>query len=494
MTENLIGRSKINKPVHPWLKKINIHYVPGPATSLIESFVDGILDEFEHLGHKVQTSPDADTDLVITTVSYGEVLNWRKALMFTGRIHLKLDHTPVALSIIQMTPQQFDEAISNLEEALAKDPPDENDFIYAGLAPKAPRVLIEQGLRGGAILSLLRVLQAQSKCIRILLVVGDDKLERVYHFDLVGAHPFSDLSDGEANFYEDIVLRTVTYESTFDVTEHEVVGDIVPLDQWKSLTTIVGMQRAGEELGVRNFFTEMLRINDLSTVPAINDSIASQYSEGCYTTWDPKLQALITTVTGSARPVDKGDIGEDDLAVIVGVRPDGLGALVRHVEGKQNDAPSSEAVELMDMDYPLPRIMLGVEWEDQVRVPVVRSKLHGHRSVRAYDPTLVEYVPMDTPYFHYLVSCATEAQARGIKSAFSRAKSLLDPTDPRVAAFTILPGHGLVITEKWVAGNDPLQIIWEFIDDGTIEIDKLVPQGELNYKQGEDGRMYIEGL
>jgi hypothetical protein len=155
-----------------------------------------------------------------------------------------------------------------------------------------------------------------------------------------------------------------------------------------------------------------VRIADLVPVPAVTDAVASQYSEGCFATWDPALGALVATVTGSARPVDKGAITEDDLAVIVGVRPDGRGALTRRVEGKRDAPPSSEAVELMDMDGPLPAIDLGPAWGTSARAPVVRSKLHGHRGIAAYDPRRVEYVPLDPPYYHYLVSCATDARAR----------------------------------------------------------------------------------
>ena len=59
----------------------------------------------------------------------------------------------------------------------------------------------------------MRMIQAQSKCLRVLLVVGDDQPERLYHFDLVVAYPISDASDPTA-FYEDIVLRIATTEST----------------------------------------------------------------------------------------------------------------------------------------------------------------------------------------------------------------------------------------------------------------------------------------
>ena len=119
------------------------------------------------------------------------------------------------------------------------------------------------------------------------------------------------------------------------------------------------MIHAGQRLGERGFFTEMVRIADLVQAPMVADAIANQYSEGCFATWDLTLGALVATVTGSARPVDKDKIGADDLAVIVGIRPDGRGALVRHVEGHANHSPSTEAVEMMAIDRVLPTVSSG---------------------------------------------------------------------------------------------------------------------------------------
>jgi hypothetical protein len=242
-------------------------------------------------------------------------------------------------------------------------------------------------------------------------------------------------------------------------------------------------------MGERKFFTDMLRINDLVPVPGLSDAIADQYSEGCFATWDPHLPALIATVTGSARPVDKGNITPNDVAAIVGIRPDGMGAQVRHVEGGENISPSSEAVEMIDMDLALPRVSLN-GYSD---LPVVRSKLHGHRGVTAYNPDMVEFAPLDPPYYDYLVSCATEAQARAIKAAFSRAESLQNPDDPRLLAFTILPGHGIVITEKWQLDKQPFELIWEYMDAGHIVIDRIVPQGRVGFEEAGPEKMVLVG-
>ena len=378
-----------SKPVHAWLNKLSVAFVPGPMNPMLEGMVDNLLDHFGRMGHHTQSTPDNDTDLIFTTAPYGEPLSWRVAMLFTARRLFKLKELPTIYTLIPITPTQFDEITAHFASALQKSPLDPNDFLFPGLSSISHRVLVEQGNRGGPILSLLRMIQAQSKCLRVLLVVGDDQPERLYHFDLVGAHPISDASDPTA-FYEDIVLRIATTESTVEVTQHEIVGDPIPYEQWAALTTPKAMSTAGRELGLRNFFTDMIRIQDLVHVPAVADAVANQYSEGCFATWEPDLDALIATITGSARPVDKENITADELAVLVGVRADGMGAHVRHVIDKRNDPPSSEAVEMLDMDYALPTIKLSPEWDFAGRVPVIRSKLHSHRGVHAYDPTLVE--------------------------------------------------------------------------------------------------------
>ncbi len=477
-------------PVHPWLKPVRAALVPGHQHPLMARILEGIGRQMALLGHTVVDEPDPQTDLVLTTYRYGVPLGWRQAMLFTMRRRYGLDHTPALYTLVMMTRAEFDEVMGQLARALAQDPIRPEDFAYEGLAPTAWQVLVEQGQRGGPILALERLLQAQAKCIRLLLVVGEDAPEVLYHFDLVGAHPTSDPSEPET-FFRDIALRIVTTASTSEVTEHEVVGEPLARAEWERATAPAAMRRAGMELGQRDFFTRMIRVADLIQIPAVSDVLASQYSEGCFATWDPYLGALVATVTGSARPVDKGNLTDDDLAVIVGVTPGAMGAQVRHVADKLNTPPSTEAVEMMEMDKPLPRISLGDGWPVQATVPVIRSRLHGHRGVAAYDPAHVQFMPLDAPYYHYLVSCGTGAQAQGIRAAFARSEALRHPDDPRQVVFTVLPGHGAMIVEKWVRGKEPFQVIWEYMDAGYIQIAKAVPQGPMAYAPDEHGIMRL---
>lgn len=476
---------------HSWLQKISVLFVSGESTPLLERFSANLLAHFRHNGHQVLDESDGEVDVVLTTAVFGHPINWRDAMLFTARRRFHLHHTPLVFTIVHATPEQFQQSLSHFGKALKKVPPDPRDFDFPGMTSNAYRTLYEQGRRGGPILSLVRMVQSQSMSIRVILLIGEDEPIEAYTFDLVGAHPRS-LASTDEFFYDDLMLRVVTAASTKEVTEHQVIDNLISISEWKNLTTPLAMHIAGRELGKRSFFTEMVRVANLVSAPAIHEAVSSQYSEGCYATWDPKINALITTITGSARPVAKDNLSDDELAVIVGLRQDGLGALVREVEGKRNDPPSSEAVEMLLMDRALPQIVLGRDWkketgEQEKAVPIIRSKLHGHRGVKAYDPKIVEHVYLDQPYYHYPVSCSTEAQARAITTAFARSEALLDPNDPRLIIFTVLPGHGIVIAEKWVNGKEPFQLIWEAMDSGQIEIDRLVPQGILEFVRNKHG-------
>ena len=157
--------------LHPWLRKVGVAHVSGPSTPALDAVVAGLLDRFELREHRVQAIPGYGTDAVFTTARYGEPVDWRDAPMFTARKRFGLNHNPTVFTFLHMSAQTLRCELERIDRALQKDPPSAHDFRYPGLASLAPHVLIEQGLRGGPILALLRVLQAQTKCFRVVLVV-----------------------------------------------------------------------------------------------------------------------------------------------------------------------------------------------------------------------------------------------------------------------------------------------------------------------------------
>ena len=485
----------VNNPTHTWLKQLNLAYVPAPSTTLADQVALGLLDYFQQAEHIVENIPTSKTNVLLTTARFGEPLNWRDALLFTARRRYGLKQVPTVFTIVHAFPQQFHDWIDRIEHIL-KDAPETAPAgagsswqHFAGVPESASRTLFQQGKRGGALLYLLRILQIQTKCIRVLLVVGEEMPDWAFLFDLVGAHPRIKFEDPQT-FYRDIAIRIMTAASTEDITNHQVIEPAVPREEWSRLSTIQEMIHASHELGKRDFFTEMIHVSEVAEVPGFSEAISSQYSEGCFATWDPQVKGLITTITGSARPVRKEDIRDKDLAVIVGIKPGQDGALIRQVEGHSNHPPSSEAVEMIGMDLQLPRVSL----KNGARVPVIRSKLHGHRGVRSFDPARVEYVSLPESYLYYPVSCSTDAQYRAVQEAFSGSAALRNPADPRSIVFTVLPGHGLVIVEKWLEGKQAFQAIWEAMDRNDIEVTNEIPQGPFSFEsEGNGQRCTITG-
>ena len=471
-------------PVHEWLRPLSLSFVDTErAVDRLREPIRRLRNAFEDLGHLVQEIPTDETDVCLTPAEFGTAVDWRTALQVTVRRRFGLKRTPAVHTLMFAEAAQFRSLLEHFGNALEKPVIEDTDFLLPGLAPSAVSPLVEQGRRGGAIVTLLRVLQGQSKCIRLTLIVGEEQPNTpntAFVFDLVGGHPRVVAGSDEDQFYTDIATRIATTAGAREVTDHRVDPRLITASCWASLSTPAAMKHAGEALGRRSFFTDMVRVEDIVAVPAVADSIARQYSEGCFATWDVTLGALVATTTGSARPVDKSALTDDDLATIVGVRSDRLGAVVRHVDGLANIAPSSEAVELRDVDNGLPAVRLGQEWGSAAgaTVPVIRSKLHGHRGIDSYNPERIEFVRLPDPYYFYPVSCATDAQATGIRAAFATAESLAAPDDPRSVAFTILPTHGVFIVEKWCAGREPFEEILHAFDCSDLVVSQTIPQGD----------------
>jgi|SRR6185436_10992625 hypothetical protein len=53
--------------------------------------------------------------------------------------------------------------------------------------------------------------------------------------------------------------------------------------------------------------------------------------------------------------------------------------------------------------------------------------------------------------------------------------------DPRTVVFTVLPGHGLLMAEKWVPGARPFEVLLAAMDERRLEVGHGVPQGSMHY-------------
>lgn len=282
---------------HAWWTPLRLSFVPGSRHPVVEAVIPEFLDHLRRTGHEVHDTPQAATNVLLTAARFGEPVPWRRALMLSHRRAFGLQHSPSVISLVVITPSEMGAILRRLEASLAKEPPDAAEFSFPGLTERAHRVLIEQGRRGGPMLSLVRLVQSQAICIRVILLVADDRPREAYYLDLVGAHPRVAF-DEPAAFYEDMARRIATAVSTREVTQHVVQQPPLDAATWRSLETPAAMMRASLEFGRRSFFTEMVRVADLVNVPGLAQAVSTQYSEGCFATWEGGASALMTTITG----------------------------------------------------------------------------------------------------------------------------------------------------------------------------------------------------
>lgn len=469
---------------HKWVRPISVAYMPGAMTPALEQILEALLDWLEPVGCTIQSEPTNETDLIITTTRYGLPIERQAALFFQAKRMYRLRHRPPVLTVIDLPETEYHRWLDHFASLAQNGHRSQTSFQYPALGPQAVEVLLEQAKRGGPEVALGRFLQGYVKSFRVMAVRSEagERPVAAIHFDLAGAHPTTLAVDLPA-FAEEVGLRILAAACTEEVDHHDHLADPVPQQLWQQLTTPEAMIRAGTVFTEFDFFTTPVSIEKLLGYRDVNEAVSAQYSEGCYAVFDPDIPGLITTATGSAQLVDKRAISRNDQAIVVGVKPEKDGAIVRPVEGRGRIVPSVEAVEMMRICQAVPSHSRRNNLGNVVEVPNVRAILHGHLGVAAFNPELVESVTLPSPYYTHLVSCGTGALAEGTESAFGRSAALQNLDDPRKVIFLEQPGHGVVVVEKWVEGKQPFEVIHDFLTEGHLKMTLEVPQGEVAWEE-----------
>ncbi len=484
--------------LHPWTRPITIAYLPRTRTPGINLALDALFDWLRGAGCILQAEPDNTTDLILTTRQFGEWVGRDEALLFHAKRLYRLSRRPTILTVVDITEVEYQTQLAHFRALGQLTEEQAAQHQYPGLGPQAAEVIAHQARRGGPELAMGRYLQSRVISIRVMaLRTVSGRPHRAVHYDLAGARPVSDATHLDV-FAADVGARMLAAVCATEVNHHSYAPEAVPAATWAALETPDAMVAAGLTFTRYGFFTTPIQVDKVLGYRGIGDAISAQYSEGCYGVYEPEVQGLITTATGSSRLVDKRAITRTDQAVVAGVLPSRDGALVRPVEGMETVVPSVEAVEMMALCEGVPSHLRRNRQGAEVPVPNVRAILHGHLGVESYNPAFVEAVTLEPLYYTQLVSCGTGPLALGTAAAFGRSEALRDLTDPRRVVFLEQPGHGVMLIEKWPAADSnepPFSAILQALDAGHIRMSFNIAQGPMSWEQtSADGEVTLQRM
>lgn len=472
---------------HSWVRPVNFALVPRVPDPLIDPLLSALPASVRAYGGRLVPRPNRNTGIIVTTARYGEIISTKDALFFQAKLLFKLAHRPSVFTLVGVPRVELEETLATMKRVGDASDADLDQFWFPGMPATGLPILREEARRGGPIKAFARLLQVQVKSVWTGAVVGDPEtgvIDGIYLFDLVGAHPFVTASSVE-QLADDLVARLTTIVCTTQADHHERVSTTIPRDVWERATAPDRMVEAAWELGRRGFLTAPIHLKDFG-FRALGRAISNQYSEGCLATYDPALGVLLTTATGSARVVDKRYISRADIALVQEIKPDNSGVRIPRVEGRPFVKPSVEAVELARIIFDAPRFAGSLP-----TLPV--SIIHLHMSIAAYNPSVVEYVALDPPFYTCPVSCGTRELADGTARAFARSSVLSDRDEPRRIAVLEQPTHGCVLVELGEGTTPAYQRIFDAIDRGDLVLSFDVPQGRVRW-QPPDHRGMIHKL
>ena len=471
--------------VHSWTRPISIALVPGRTSPALDLAAPALLDWLRQAGCTIESVPSNNTDLIFTTDCFGHAVSRDESLLFNAKRQYKLSRRPVILTMVDIPETEYQSWLAHFAELALSPESDGAVESYEGLGPQAAEVIVHQARRGGPEMALSRLMQAQMLSIRVMALrtIGGRPF-RAMHFDLAGAHPITDATDIES-FAAEAGPRVLAAVCATEVNHHVFAEQPVPAELWASLTGPEAMMRAGATFTEFGFFTTPIYVEKVLGYRGLSEAISSQYSEGCYGVYEADIPGLLTTATGSSRLVDKRSITRADQAVVIGIKPERDGAIVRPVSGMDTVVPSVEAVEMMSICEGVPSHRRANSRGELVQVPNVRAILHGHLGVAAFDPQRVEAVRLEPLYYTQLVSCGTGALANATAAAFARSAALRDPKDPRQVVFLEQPGHGVMVVEKWPApGSETaaFDAIHEYLRAGHLAMTYDIAQGPVQWE------------
>jgi hypothetical protein len=256
----------------------------------------------------------------------------------------------------------------------------------------------------------------------------------------------------------------------------DVVPDAVGTAEWEASRSPEILTSIGNRMGSLGLLPAPHRVSDYvsSAMAAVYQRYlgVKGFSEGMMFVFDPDLEALVVTASGSW-DVDKRSLTREDV-VVVDHRLHGGRIKVFQINGTQPKGPSVEAWEVCAILEASPTVRISKDpagrwrWDPQgtVEVPAVRGGIHTHIGVDHADASVVETVAPDRGSFPYGFGCGTDLMVDIARATVQRSAAIQDPADPRCYVRWPMLYHGEMSVELWRPSlpDEPLSGLLDLFD------------------------------
>ena len=454
------GADRFDLTALPWWRVCRVDAV-APGAGVVQDFLDDLCKAFADQGHEVGRP--------------GSVAGVGRRV----ELDVLLVHIPVPAgpgSLLDRVQEQYPPLMVSLRRS---------GDVRGGVRNLVGVFEVDQPLAGAnhlEVVQLARVLMARVGAPKALFLYPDPETGRIAEATLCtmeGGHP-----SVSTDIARDIRDRLVAVACATEVNDRlDRVPAAVQTDAFDAARSPHVLAAAGRRMGRLGLLPPPHRVSDYVSVGM---SAAYQrylgikgFSEGMMFVYDPDLQALVVTASGSFE-VDKRDLKPEDVVVVDHELADGR-LRVLSVTGADAKGPSVEAWEVCSLMAAAPKIRVSKDasgiWRPDpngtVEVPAVRGGLHAHVGVDEADETLIESIPPDRAAYPYGFGCGTDLMVDVAAATVRRSQAIHDAEDNRSYVRWPMLYHGEMALELWTPDvpDEPLTGLLDLFDPaGTAAI------------------------
>lgn len=447
------GAARLDLAALPWWRICRVDAV-APGQGAVQSFLDEVCKAFADQGHEV--GRPASVAGVGKRVELDVLL-----------VHIPVPAGPGTL--LDRVTEQYPPLMVSLRRT---------GDVRGGVRNLVGVFEVDEPLAGAKhleVVQLARVLMARVGAPKTLFVYPDPETGEILEATLCtmeGGHP-----SVTTDIVRDIRDRLVAVACATEVNDRlDRIPDSVQSSTFDAARSPQVLVAAGRRMGRLGLLPPPHRVSDYVSV-----TMASAYqrylgikgfSEGMMFVYDPDLQALVVTASGSFE-VDKRDLRPEDVVVVDHQLADGRLRLLE-VAGAGQKGPSVEAWEVVSLMAAAPKMKVSKDangiWRPDpngtVEVPAVRGGLHAHVGVDEADETLIESIAPDRASYPYGFGCGTDLMVDVAAATVRRSQAINDAGDNRSYVRWPMLYHGEMALELWTPDvpDEPLTGLLDLFD------------------------------